>query len=306
MRKGWDRSAWRSLREDLTSTYRYLKDRSQKDEARLFSVVSTDRTLKHWTTGSSIWKWERIYLRVRKHWSKLSWEFVESPPLDTSCATDCRKPTLSDLQWSLPSLMILWFYLPSVSDQGQENLHASKCSIGKLTPNTYYASIAVSGLMLFISFMRDCEAFTHTQSRNAPLVLQKMQVKGKMLLKNLFPLVGVNSTLQALNVRTNLLKLHKKIMPQTGFRYLVQTVNNFHACLTDRLEHCIHLAGDAQWCANSCIIMCYSSWFMLQKLQGASLLVLSDCCTSSFHARSFWFWMPHQWLLKSKSALKNH
>ena len=73
----------RRLRGDLINAYKYLKDGSQADKARLFSVVPSNRTWgseqKHrklrlnWGKGSTV--------RVTEHWNRLPREVVESSSL---------------------------------------------------------------------------------------------------------------------------------------------------------------------------------------------------------------------------------
>jgi len=75
-----------SLKGDLINAYKYLKGRCQKDRARLFSVVLSNRTrgnrhkLKHRKFQLNMRK--NFTLRVTEHWNRLPREAVESPSLE--------------------------------------------------------------------------------------------------------------------------------------------------------------------------------------------------------------------------------
>jgi len=77
----------RRLSGDLRNASKYLKGGGQEDEARLFSVVLSDRTrgkghkLKHRKFRLNMRK-NFFTLRVTEQWSRLPREVVESPSLE--------------------------------------------------------------------------------------------------------------------------------------------------------------------------------------------------------------------------------
>jgi len=76
----------RRLRGDLLNAYKYLQGGCQEEEAKLFSVVPSDRTrgnghkLKH--KNFQLNKGKNFFtLRVTEHWNRLPREAVDSLPL---------------------------------------------------------------------------------------------------------------------------------------------------------------------------------------------------------------------------------
>jgi len=77
----------RRLRRDLINSYKYLKGGCQEDEARLISLVPSDRTrgnghkLKHRKFLLNMSK-NFFPLRVTEHWNRLPRGVADSPSLE--------------------------------------------------------------------------------------------------------------------------------------------------------------------------------------------------------------------------------
>jgi len=91
----------RRLRKDLRNAYKYLKGGCQKDGAKVFSVVSSNRTrinrhkLRHRKFHLNMRK-NFFPLRVTEHWNKLPREVVDSPSLEIF--KSCLEAVLCSLQ----------------------------------------------------------------------------------------------------------------------------------------------------------------------------------------------------------------
>lgn len=79
-------SAWRREGRGgyFNHAYKYLKGKNQVDGARLFQwwpATAQGIPRINWKTGIYIQTWGKTYLRVTKHWNKLSRDPVEPPSL---------------------------------------------------------------------------------------------------------------------------------------------------------------------------------------------------------------------------------
>ena len=107
----------RKLRGNLINIHKYLKGCGrQMDEARLFSVVCSDRTrsyglkLEHKKFHTNMQK--NITVRVTDHWNRSLLQIHSRPVWIPTCVTYCRVPLagrvgLNNLLRCLPSPAIL-------------------------------------------------------------------------------------------------------------------------------------------------------------------------------------------------------
>jgi len=97
----------RRLRGDLRNAHKYLQGGCQEDEAKLFSVVPSDRTrgnghkLKQRKFQLNMRK-NFFPLRVTEHWHRLPREVVEAPSLEIF--KTCLDAVLCSLVW----VTLLW------------------------------------------------------------------------------------------------------------------------------------------------------------------------------------------------------
>jgi len=82
----WDSSAWRRLRGDLITVYKYLKCKSQIDGGGLFwwwAAIEQEVTGRNWSTGSSGQTKENFFtVKVTEHMNTQHRAVVESPSLE--------------------------------------------------------------------------------------------------------------------------------------------------------------------------------------------------------------------------------
>lgn len=114
-------------RGNLINVSKYMNRRCQEDKIRSFSLVPSNRTRgiksRKWCTGSSSkMQKEHVYCAVghgtdcpERLWSFSHWKHSRTvwTQFCTTCSTELclsRMVELDNLQWSLPTLTILWFY----------------------------------------------------------------------------------------------------------------------------------------------------------------------------------------------------